>query len=116
VNISRLACTRFKLTNGGFLPIAVFELLERGEVLDVPTTTPIPESKAWSYFRDVVLGLEYLHYQKICHRDLKPSNLLLSDDDHIKIADFGVCNEFNGDDDAILTSTLGTPAFISPGL
>ena len=95
--------------------IAVFELLERGEILDVPTDKPLSEQKAWKYFRDVVLGMEYLHYQRIIHRDIKPSNLLVSDDDRIKIADFGVCNEFNGENDALLTSTSGTPAFISPG-
>ncbi|ODM97897.1 Calcium/calmodulin-dependent protein kinase kinase 2 [Orchesella cincta] len=92
----------------------VFELLEKGEVLEVPTSNPLSEDKAWKYFRDVVLGLEYLHYQKIIHRDIKPSNLLVSDDDRIKIADFGVCNEFNREDDAILTSTSGTPAFVAP--
>lgn len=83
--------------------------------MQIPTTQPLSEEKAWKYFRDVMLGIEYLHYQKIIHRDIKPSNLLVSDDDHIKIADFGVCNEFNGKDDALLTSTSGTPAFIPPG-
>ena len=64
------------------------------------------------YFRDVVLGLEYLHYQKIIHRDIKPSNLLVSDENRIKIADFGICNEFRGDDDSLRTITFGTPAFM----
>ncbi|XP_069164808.1 uncharacterized protein [Procambarus clarkii] len=91
----------------------VFELLEKGEVMEIPTDTPLSEDQAWSYFRDVVLGIEYLHYQKIIHRDIKPSNLLLGDNGHIQIADFGVCNEFDGKD-AFLTNTAGTPAFMAP--
>ncbi|KAJ9580240.1 hypothetical protein L9F63_004113, partial [Diploptera punctata] len=90
-----------------------FELLERGEVLEVPTDTPLTEAQAWGYFRDVVMGIEYLHYQRIIHRDIKPSNLLLSEDGHVQIADFGVCNEFHGND-AALSSTAGTPAFMAP--
>lgn len=91
----------------------VFELLERGEVMQIPTDEPLSEKQAWHYFRDVVLGLEYLHYQKIIHRDIKPSNLLLGDDGHVQIADLGVCNEFDGSD-ARLNSTAGTPAFTAP--
>ncbi|XP_023714650.2 serine/threonine-protein kinase KIN82 isoform X3 [Cryptotermes secundus] len=90
-----------------------FELLERGEVLQVPTDTPLTEEQAWKYFRDVVMGIEYLHYQRIIHRDIKPSNLLLSEDGRVQIADFGVCNEFLGND-AALSSTAGTPAFMAP--
>lgn len=90
-----------------------FELVERGEVLQVPTDHPLTEQQAWGYFRDVILGIEYLHYQRIIHRDIKPSNLLLSDTGQVKIADFGVCNEFDGND-AFLSSTAGTPAFIAP--
>ena len=37
----------------------VFELLERGEVLMVPTDSPLEEQEAWITFRDVILGLEY---------------------------------------------------------
>ena len=54
-----------------------------------------------------------VHYQKIIHRDLKPSNLLRADSGEIKIADFGISNEFDGAD-AMLTSAAGTPAFKSP--
>lgn len=90
-----------------------FELVEKGEVMEVPTDKPLTEDQAWSYFRDVILGIEYLHHQKIIHRDIKPSNLLLGDDGHLKIADFGVSNEFTGSD-IELSNTAGTPAFMAP--
>ncbi|XP_072475060.1 calcium/calmodulin-dependent protein kinase kinase 1 [Notamacropus eugenii] len=91
----------------------VFDLLQKGPVMEVPCDDPFTEEQAWPYLRDIVLGLEYLHYQKIIHRDIKPSNLLLGDDDHVKIADFGVSNQFEGND-AQLSSTAGTPAFMAP--
>ncbi|XP_041348459.1 calcium/calmodulin-dependent protein kinase kinase 1-like [Gigantopelta aegis] len=91
----------------------VFELVEKGAVMEIPSESPLSEDQARSYFVDIVLGLEYLHYQKIVHRDIKPSNLLLGDDGHIKIADFGVSNEFSGGD-AFFTCTAGTPAFMAP--
>lgn len=37
----------------------VFELVERGEVLEIPTDNPLDEQKAWLAIRDVILGLEY---------------------------------------------------------
>uniref|UniRef100_A0A8C4W325 Calcium/calmodulin dependent protein kinase kinase 1 n=1 Tax=Gopherus evgoodei TaxID=1825980 RepID=A0A8C4W325_9SAUR len=82
-------------------------------VMEVPTDQPFTEEQARLYFKDIVLGIEYLHYQKIIHRDIKPSNLLLGDDGHVKIADFGVSNQFEGND-AQLSSTAGTPAFMAP--
>ncbi|XP_069817009.1 calcium/calmodulin-dependent protein kinase kinase 2 isoform X2 [Dendropsophus ebraccatus] len=91
----------------------VFELVKRGPVMDVPTTKPLTEDQARFYFQDLIKGIEYLHYQKIIHRDVKPSNLLVGEDGHIKIADFGVSNQFEGTD-AFLTNTVGTPAFMAP--
>uniref|UniRef100_A0A3B5AH55 non-specific serine/threonine protein kinase n=1 Tax=Stegastes partitus TaxID=144197 RepID=A0A3B5AH55_9TELE len=96
--------------------INIVKLVEvRGShpVMEVPTDEPLSEEQARLYFRDVILGMEYLHYQKIVHRDIKPSNLLLGDDGHVKIADFGVSNQFEGND-ALLSSTAGTPAFMAP--
>uniref|UniRef100_A0A665X508 Calcium/calmodulin-dependent protein kinase kinase 2-like n=1 Tax=Echeneis naucrates TaxID=173247 RepID=A0A665X508_ECHNA len=82
-------------------------------VMEVPTDKPFSEDQARFYFQDVLRGIEYLHYQRIIHRDIKPSNLLVGEDGHIKIADFGVSNQFEGTD-ALLTSTVGTPAFLAP--
>lgn len=51
---------------------------------------PISEQLAKSYFRQLVSGLEYLHYHGIIHRDIKPSNLLVTREGVLKISDFGV--------------------------
>ncbi|XP_063310325.1 calcium/calmodulin-dependent protein kinase kinase 2 isoform X2 [Pelobates fuscus] len=91
----------------------VFELVKQGPVMEIPTTNPFSEDQGRFYFQDLIKGIEYLHYQKIIHRDIKPSNLLVGDDGHIKIADFGVSNQFEGAD-AFLSNTVGTPAFMAP--
>lgn len=85
-------------------------------------------------FRDVVLGLQYLHYQGIVHRDIKPANLLWTKEHSVKISDFGVSyfgrpmREFEPDDtvseseaqdfddELELSKTVGTPAFFAPEL
>ncbi|KAG0214028.1 hypothetical protein BGX31_001158 [Mortierella sp. GBA43] len=70
----------------------VLEYMEGGEVRwkDTEDKPILSLQEARSIFRDVVLGLEYLHMQGIYHRDIKPANLLLSAEGGVKISDFGV--------------------------
>ncbi|XP_038053023.1 serine/threonine-protein kinase greatwall-like [Patiria miniata] len=48
------------------------------------------EAMAVMYTAEIVLALEYLHSHSIIHRDLKPDNLLIADNGHIKLTDFGL--------------------------
>lgn len=40
-------------------------------------------------------GVDFLHTHRIIHRDLKPQNLLVSADEHIKLADFGLAKTYD---------------------
>eukprot|EP00742_Colponemidia_sp_Colp-10_P007941 GILJ01008568.1.p1 GENE.GILJ01008568.1~~GILJ01008568.1.p1 ORF type:complete len:556 (+),score=63.20 GILJ01008568.1:154-1821(+) len=75
---------------------------------------PLPVAKARSYFRDLILGVEYLHtHANVVHRDIKPENLLVDCNGRVKVSDFGVSHVFDGVNDA-LKNTAGSHAFLSP--
>jgi len=94
----------------------VSELVTNGAVMpDDIQADPIGVERARKYFVQLILGLEYLHLQKIIHRDIKPGNLLLTRDDNIKITDFGVSQLFGDDDEEMKSrSTSGTACFLAP--
>jgi serine/threonine-protein kinase len=46
--------------------------------------------KTLHYGRQILAALSCLHQAGIVHRDLKPANVLLTDDDRVKICDFGL--------------------------
>ena len=59
----------------------------------------MPEHKVKLYVNDVIQAVEHLHTRPnpIIHRDIKPQNLLICENNHCKLADFGSANFLIGE-------------------
>uniref|UniRef100_A0A673WTS9 protein kinase C n=1 Tax=Salmo trutta TaxID=8032 RepID=A0A673WTS9_SALTR len=91
----------------------VMEYSPGGDLMTHIHTSIFTERQAQFYASCVLLGLEFLHQNKIVYRDLKLDNLLMDADGYVRIADFGLCKEGMGHGDR--TSTFcGTPEFLAP--
>jgi 3-phosphoinositide dependent protein kinase-1 len=80
------------------------------ELIRVAKTLSFP--LAQYYAAEIVNILEYLHLRGVVHQDLKPENILLSEDWHLKLADFGTAKflyKESGCEDFV-----GTAEYVSP--
>ncbi len=119
-NILAIYDVGFEGTN----PYIVSELLEGKTLRTRLTEGPISAKAASSYAIQIAQGLSAAHERHIVHRDLKPENLFLTNDDRVKILDFGVAKlqPSPGDDRSIESLTtvtrhgavVGTVAYMSP--
>ncbi|XP_064091729.1 serine/threonine-protein kinase grp [Macrobrachium rosenbergii] len=87
-----------------------------GELFDrIEPDVGMPQHEAQKYFRELINGVEYLHSRGVTHRDLKPENLLLDENDHLKITDFGMATLFRHQGkERELDRKCGTKPYMAP--
>ena len=79
------------------------KLLERGS---------IPCSKACAWAAEVATALAVAHRKGVIHGDVKPANILITEDERIKLTDFGMARLASRDSKD--TPLLGSPAYWCP--
>ncbi|OWK45642.1 protein kinase domain-containing protein [Fimbriiglobus ruber] len=100
-------------------PYIVMELMPGRTLKDlVDDRGPLPPGEAVARILDVIDGLAEAHRCGVIHRDVKPSNCFLTDDDRVKVGDFGLSKSLDPDQaDQHLTQSghfLGTILYASP--
>ena len=86
---------------------------------------PLAPAQAIQIAAEMAEALTEAHTRRILHRDLKPANLMLTEQGHVKVMDFGLAKrmrEPGGSDSQDLTpgsltqtgTLLGTPAYMAP--
>lgn len=92
------------------------QAFERGESLDEWLARGAVRSwvDAARVALDLVRALQVVHAAGVVHRDIKPSNVLVTEDGHAKLLDFGVAHLIEGERLTLTSEFVGTPAYASP--
>jgi eukaryotic-like serine/threonine-protein kinase len=86
----------------------VMQLVDGPTLADRIKQGPIPPDEALKIGRQICEALEYAHERGIVHRDLKPANIKVTNDDAVKVLDFGLAKAIEGDPSSIDISSSPT--------
>ncbi len=118
-------CKIYEIGEAEGRPFIAMEYV-RGETLERRLAREaLPIAEAERIASEIAEALETAHQEGIVHRDLKPSNIMLTEDGHVKVMDFGLAKRVaspEATDSEFETAsrltgegmTLGTVAYMSP--
>ena len=94
---------------------SIFLILEyciKGDFSKFLKKRPLKEEYAQKYLLQISSALNYLFNNNIIHRDLKPHNILVTDNNDLKISDFGFARYF--EKNTLVDTLCGSPLYMAP--
>ncbi|KAF9650443.1 kinase-like protein [Thelephora ganbajun] len=90
----------------------------------VDRTGKMTSSQVRYFVAELIIALERVHSKRVIHRDVNPTNILVDEEGHIALADFGVSRSFDekptgsyaqsGSNPFVTSTECGTPVYNSP--
>uniref|UniRef100_A0A3B6E9G3 non-specific serine/threonine protein kinase n=1 Tax=Triticum aestivum TaxID=4565 RepID=A0A3B6E9G3_WHEAT len=99
--------------------LLVYEFIANGTVADhLHGSRSAERGLTWPLRLNIAIetaeALAYLHAVEIIHRDVKTTNILLDNNFHVKVADFGLSRLFPLEVTHVSTVPQGTPGYVDP--
>lgn len=79
--------------------------------------TPLSLKRAIEVVLEVAYAVCHLHTHGVIHRDLKPENILITENNHVKLIDFGIARRLEESPEIGAQERpkfIGTPSYMSP--
>ena len=96
------------------IPFLVMERLPGRTLADELAGGPLSLERARTVVREVLSALAAAHGAGIIHRDIKPGNVLLTEDGHVKVSDFGIAKTVDDLDQTQTAELVATPGYLAP--
>jgi len=96
------------------VPFIVMERLPGRTLVDELGAGPLTVERAREVGHEVLSAVGAAHAAGILHRDIKPGNVLLTEDGHVKVSDFGIAKTVDDVDQTQTTDLIATPEYLAP--
>lgn len=108
-------CSHGKWEEGYYISL---EFIRGGSLRQYLMNTPLSLKRALEMILEIAYAICHLHTHGIIHRDLKLENILVTEEGHIKLIDFGIAqllDDVKGEECEVFRHrTIGTPVYMSP--
>ena len=95
-------------------PFLVMERLSGRTFADELAEGPVAVGRVCDIAGEILAALTAAHAAGIIHRDIKPANVLLTEDGHAKVSDFGIAKTLDDGDQTQTAEVLATPGYLAP--
>ncbi len=93
----------------------VMEFVAGGTLYDrLSRPERVSEADALRIGAEVADALAYAHDRGVIHRDIKPHNILLTEDGHVKVADFGIARTLDATSLTRTGAVMGSAHYLAP--